>query len=138
MKVRRWLSVAIAGCALALAPLTSIGCSGGGSAKTASIKAGTMPDGAEWRGVYFSQLYGYLHIDTEGDKVHGKWQRPHKDKWGELHGTIDGDLIRFAWTEHTVGAVGPNSSRSGKGYLKYSRPKGDNVDDVINGEIGRG
>ena len=31
-----------------------------------------------------------------------------------------------------------NSARSGKGYLKYKRPPGDNVDDSVVGEIGRG
>jgi hypothetical protein len=137
MKGLRRLWVVIAAGALLVAPAAVGGCSGTGSAKTASVQPGDMPEGGEWRGVYFSQLYGYLHIETEGDKVHGKWLRPHKDKWGELHGTITGDLVRFQWTEYTVGAVGPNSSRTGKGYLKYTRPEGNNVDDTIAGELGR-
>jgi len=51
---------------------------------------------------------------------------------------VTGDLMKFSWVEHTIGGVGPNSSRSGKGYFKYKRPPGDNVDDTIAGEIGTG
>jgi hypothetical protein len=138
MKGRRRLWIMMAAGALLVAPMAAGGCGGGGSATAASVQPGDMPDGAEWRGVYYSQLYGYLHLETEGDKVNGKWIRPPKDRWGELHGTITGDVLRFQWTEHTIGAVGPNSSRSGKGYFKYARPPGDNVDDTLAGEIGRG
>ena len=35
----------------------------------ASVVAGDMPSGATWRGVYYSQLYGYLHIEADGDKL---------------------------------------------------------------------
>ena len=36
------------------------------------------------------------------------------------------------------GLVGPNAKKTGKGYFKYKRPAGDNVDDQIIGEIGLG
>ena len=50
---------------------------------------------------------------------------------------VTGDLMRFEWKEYTVGLVGPNAMRSGRGYFKYKRPPGDNVDDSLAGEIGR-
>lgn len=139
MKVSHKLWMLITAAALSISPLASTGCSGaGGSAKTADIKPGDMPEGGDYRGVWFSPLYGYLHLVTDGDKVNGKWMRPSKDRWGELHGDLTGNVLRFSWTEHTIGAVGPNSSREGRGYFKYVRPEGDNVDDTIAGEIGRG
>ena len=46
--------------------------------------------------------------------------------------------MRFDWEEYVDGLVGPNSKKKGKGYFVYSRPPGDNVDDIIDGEIGRG
>jgi hypothetical protein len=124
--------------ALVFGPLAVTGCSGSSSAKHATVQAGDLPTGADWTGVYYSRLYGYLHLVSEGNTITGKWIRPTRDRWGEVHGTATGDLIRFAWTEHTIGAVGPNANHSGKGYFKYKRPPGDNVDDVIEGEIGRG
>lgn len=116
-----------------------LGCGGGGKkAASADVKPGNMPEGGEWTGVYFSQLYGYLHLVQEGTTLSGKWQRPAKNKWGEVHGSVKGNVARFEWSEYTVGAIGPNSSKSGKGYFRYTRPEGDNVDDVLIGEIGRG
>ena len=125
--------------ALALTPIAATGCGGSsGGGKAANVQAGDMPAGAEWTGVYFNPLYGYLHLVQERDVISGKWIRPSKDRWGEVHGTATGDVIHFSWTEHTIGAIGPNANRSGKGYLKYKRPEGDNVDDTIDGEIGDG
>jgi len=124
--------------ALVVAPLSTAGCSNSPSGKTAKIEPGDMPEGADWTGVYYSELYGYLHIVQDGSAVSGKWLRPVKDRWGELHGQATGNLIRFSWTEHTIGSVGPKSKRTGKGYFKYKRPAGDNTDDTIVGEIGVG
>jgi hypothetical protein len=70
--------------------------------------------------------------------VEGRWQRPRKGQWGKLTGNVDGNLLRFDWEEYVDGLVGPNSKKIGKGYLVYRRPEGDNVDDVIEGELGRG
>ena len=35
--------------------------------------------GAEWSGVYFSELYGYLHIVQDGNTITGKWQLEQPD-----------------------------------------------------------
>jgi len=107
-------------------------------AKSANVSPGTMPDGGDWSGVYYSPLFGYLHLEAEGAGVKGRWMRPRKDQWGELEGTADGNLLKFEWSEYIDGLVGPNSKKSGRGYFVYKRPEGDNVDDVIAGEIGRG
>ena len=124
--------------ALVAAPLASVGCSSTPAGRTAKIEPGDMPEGADWTGVYYSELYGYLHVVQDGTAVSGKWLRPVKDRWGELHGQATGNVIRFSWTEHTIGSVGPKSKRTGKGYFRYKRPTGDNVDDTIVGEIGVG
>jgi hypothetical protein len=137
MVLRRVWAAALASALLA-APLAVTGCSGGsGEPKLANVQSGEMPSGAGWKGVYYSELYGYLHIVQDGNKIVGKWQRPSKDRWGELKGEVAGDLLKFEWKEHVVGLVGPNATRVGRGYFKYKRPPGDNVDDTIVGEIGR-
>jgi hypothetical protein len=135
---RRLWALACASALIVTIPVVS-GCGpGGAEPKTANVQAGDMPEGGDWNGVYYSELYGYLHLVQDGNAISGKWIRPHKDRWGEVHGQATGDLIRFEWKEYTVGLVGPNSSRNGRGYFKYVRPQGDNVDDEIKGEIGRG
>jgi len=128
---------AAAAVVLATTPLLA-GCSGTPDAKVAKVQSGDMPSGANWTGVYFSELYGHLHMVQDGNGITGKWIRPVKDRWGEFKGTAEGDVIKFTWTEHTVGSVGPKAAKTGHGYFKYKRPAGDNVDDTIAGEIGEG
>ncbi len=125
------LAVLFAGLSLSCSSATA-------KAETANVKAGPMPDGAEWSGVYYSPLFGYLHLVQEGNLVNGRWQRPRKGQWGKMQGNADGNLLRIDWEEFIDGLVGPNSRKSGKGYFVYRRPEGENVDDIIEGEVGRG
>jgi hypothetical protein len=118
-------------------PFVTAGC-GAGAGKTAEITPGDMPAGSSWTGVWYSELYGYLHLVQDGNAVAGKWLRPHKDRWGELKGKTTGNVIRFEWTEHTIGLVGPNAQKKGKGYFKFSPPTADQAFDTLAGEIGRG
>jgi hypothetical protein len=124
----------------ALLVVTGPACSNLPEGKVAKVQRGEMPVGAKWDGVYFSELYGNLHLKSSGGggKVTGRWERPHKDRWGEVEGEADGDVMKFTWSEWNRGLVGPNAKKSGKGYFKYKRPEGTNVDDQIAGEIGLG
>ena len=131
----RKMSAAIVAGALLTLPLAGCGAPAG---KVATVQQGDMPSGAKWEGVYFSELYGYLHLKGSGSHLKGKWERPHKDKWGEIEGDTTGDVFHFTWSEYTRGLVGPNAKHSGKGYFKYKRPEGANVDDELHGEIGSG
>jgi hypothetical protein len=116
----------------------SAGCAPPAGPKTASVQSASMPSGASWTGVYFSELFGNLHLKSQGSSVVGRWIRPVKDRWGELKGEANGDVLRFEWKEHVIGGVGPKSLKTGHGYFKYKRPAGDNVDDQIFGEVGDG
>ena len=131
-----WVSLGLIG--LSVFGGSSLGCSGAAAPKVATVTPGDMPESAEWTGVYFDAVYGNFHLVQEGKQVNGKWERPQKDRWGELHGDVTGNVLRFTWTEYTRGAVGANAERKGKGYLVYSRPAGENVDDKMDGEFGRG
>jgi hypothetical protein len=121
------------------AALAFLGCGPGTpTGKTANVSAGAMPSDGDWSGVYYSPLFGNLHMEASGNSVEGRWLRPEKGNWGKLHGTADGNLLRFDWTEYDDGVAGPMSQKEGKGYFVYLRPEGDNVDDEIKGEIGMG
>jgi hypothetical protein len=123
-----------------LAPLpAAVACGGGGGKTAASIpKAGDMPEGGEWTGVYFSPTYGHLHLVKEGSSVSGKWRNAAGDKWGQMGGEVVGNLFKFEWKETKIGMVGPSATTSGRGYFQYVRPKGDLVNDEIKGEWGLG
>jgi hypothetical protein len=141
MALQKLWTVALAGALLSPLAASLAGCGNGTDAKVATVKAGDMPSGAKWDGVYFSELYGFLHIKKSGgNHIKGRWERPHKDKWGEVDGDVEGDLFKFSWSEYTRGLVGPNAKRTGKGYFKYKRPAGatDEKNDTVTGEIGSG
>lgn len=121
------------------APLAigALGCDNKPAPKVAAVKAGDMPEGGDWTGVYYDQTNGYLHAVKEGDTVSAKWRTTNGDAWGELSGKVTGDLLKFEWKEHRIGMVGPTATRSGRGYFKYTVPKADEAH-VIKGEWGLG
>lgn len=124
---------------LAVPLAASVGCGGNkNEVAHAQVQPGNMPPEGEWTGVYYSPTYGYLHLIKEGSTISGKWRTSAGDKWGELHGTVNGDLVKYEWQETTIGMVGPSAKKTGKGYFKYVIPKGDNVEHEIHGEWGLG
>lgn len=103
---------------------------------TANVKAGDLPPEGDWSGVFYSPLYGHLHLVKDGGAVSGKWRTTAGDKWGELHGEVTGDLLKYKWVEHKIGMVGPGATSEGRGYFKYIVPPGENVNHEIKGEWG--
>ena len=124
--------------ALAVPALATSGCGGNqNEPKHANVKPGSMPAGGDWAGVYYSQLYGYLHIQADGNGANGAWRTTQGDAYGELHGEIDGDLLRYEWQERRIGAVGADANRKGKGYFRYTAPKEGEAHEIV-GEWGLG
>jgi hypothetical protein len=126
---------------LLLAAALAVGGAGAGCGKpppptTAHVKASDMPSGGDWSGVFYSPLYGHLHLVKEGNSVSGKWRTAAGDKWGELHGEATGDLLKYKWVEHKIGLVGPGSTTEGQGYFKYFVPPDENANHEIKGEWG--
>jgi hypothetical protein len=121
---------------VATAPALAAGCGDGKEAKSAKVASGPMPEGETWTGVYFHPLYGYLHMQEEGSNVVGRWKRADQSKWGELSGTRTGNVVHYAWKEHTVGMVGASATTQGKGYFQYKMDKEDRP--VLDGQFGLG
>jgi hypothetical protein len=102
--------------------LSLAACGPSNDVKHAQIKAGEMPAGAEWQGVYYSPVYGYLHLLVDGKTAQGAWRTSGGDAYGELQGELDGNVLRYTWTQHKIGMVGAEANSSGKGYFVYSIP----------------
>jgi hypothetical protein len=128
------LSFSLAICAAA----ASVGCGpGSGDVKHASLKAGALPAGEEWNGVYYSTEFGYLHLVSDNKSANGAWRTTAGDAWGEMSGECDGDLLRYQWTERKIGAVGADATKKGHGYFRYTKPKPDEAAKIV-GEWGLG
>ncbi len=125
--------------ALALPCATLVACKGK-SADSADKVSREMPEGAEWKGVYYSQIYGNLHLMEDGGEIKGAWRTTAGEAWGELHGKTDGALLKYDWVEHKIGMVGPSAERKGKGYFVYTRVRkeGSRDPDEIHGQWGLG
>jgi hypothetical protein len=118
-------------------PMLTIGCKSGQSApKLAHVTPGEMPVGGDWTGVYYDQLYGNLHLKVDGDAAVGRWRRDSGESWGELNGTVDGNVMHYEWVEHRIGMVGPSADTRGKGYFVYRDSSVEKDPDYIEGERG--
>jgi hypothetical protein len=135
-RAHRILVLALSG--LLLMPVLTACGKDGKEPKTANVSPGEMPAGGEWSGVYYDPFYGNLHLVAEGDKVTGKWRTEAGDSWGELSGTIDGNLLRYEWVEHKIGMIGASAQTKGKGYFVYKEAENPNDPDVVEGERGLG
>ena len=103
---------------------------GEGSGPKFPQKAGEMPAGQVWEGVYYNPVYGYLHIVDQGNSVVGRWKRTDGSHWGELSGTAEGNLVRFTWKEHGIGVVGPSGDTHGTGVFVFKLPKDSDIGEL--------
>ena len=123
MKARAWSWVCIL--VAVFASVAALGCGNGGGAKFAAVKAGEMPSGESWAGVYYNPVYGYLHmIEQEGSLV-GRWKRTDGSHWGELSGSAEGNVMHFTWKEHKYGGVGPSADSTGTGIFVFKMGQND-------------
>jgi hypothetical protein len=135
-------SVSLVSVSLGAVSLASLvwasGCSKPPPRTTANVKAGDLDPRGDWTGVFYSPLFGHLHLIKEGNSVSGKWRTVNGDRWGEMHGAVTGDLMKYKWVEHKIGMVGPSATTEGRGYFKYVVPPGENENHEIVGEWGLG
>jgi len=118
MRARAWAWA----CAFGVALATTTACGGGGAAKFPVVKAGELPSGESWPGVYYNPVYGYLHMIEQDGNIVGRWKRTDGSHWGELSGTAEGNVLHYTWKEHKYGGVGPSADSHGSGQFVYKMP----------------
>ena len=96
-----------------------------------------MPAGGDWQGVYYSPVYGYLHVVVDGKTAQGAWRTGGGDAYGEMQAEVDGNILRYTWTQHKIGMVGAEAESHGKGYFRYTIPKEGEAHKIV-GEWGLG
>jgi hypothetical protein len=98
--------------ALSWALFALVGCGGGAP----GLRAGPMPAGGSFTGVWFSPQYGEMHMVQNGATVIGRYAK--EEKTGRIQGTVDGDLMRFEWTQKRELIVGRKTESKGHGYFR--------------------
>lgn len=137
MRVQKLIQLTLLGALVLPGAASLTACGNGGEVKHAQVKVGEMPANEEWPGVYFSPVFGYLHLLTDGKTAQGAWRTAGGDAWGELQGEVDGDLLRYSWTQHKIGMIGREAESNGKGYFKFTKPKEGEAAHIV-GEWGLG
>jgi len=87
---------------------------GGGSQQALRVNA--MPEGGSFTGVWFSPQYGEMHIRQEGSTALGRYTKD--ERVGRLQGRVEGDVLRFEWSEARELIVGRPVQTRGHGYFR--------------------
>lgn len=120
----RTISSAALGAALALIA----GCGG----SSVNIPEGPMPQGGSFTGVWHSPQYGEMHMVQTGSAVVGEYTKD--ERRGRIQGTVQGNVMRFEWSEQRELVSGRPITTRGRGYFRYAI--GDDGDHYIQGEWG--
>ena len=107
------------------------GCGGGQT----SVQVSPMPDGADYTGVYFSPQYGEMHVIQNGAAVHGEYKKDERE--GTFEGEVEGNVLRFGWTEMKAMVSNRPTQTRGHGYFQYMIDKSTG-DHVLKGRWGLG
>lgn len=113
-------------------PLALVAGCGGSSSGRANVSPGVMPDGGTYNGVYTSVQYGEMNLCQTGTQVIGDFRK--NERYGRIQGTVQGNLLRFEWTEDRELVIGRPTRTRGRGYFQYR--EGEDGDHYILGEWG--
>jgi len=137
MFVRKLVKLSLLSALALPSAFSLVACGPSNEVKHAQLKPGEMPAGAEWQGVYYSPVYGNLHLLVDGKTAQGAWRTAGGDAYGELNGEADGNILRYTWKQHRIGAIGKDADSTGKGYFRYL-PVEEGEAQKIAGEWGLG
>jgi len=116
--------------------LAAFSACGGAQVMTNPIEPGEPPEGMDFDGVWFSN-WGRLELTRNGDEVQGIYEGDRKK--GRIDGEIDGDLLRYSWTEWELSLRGKPRETSGHGVFQYAiTDVGGNIRHEIKGTWGYG
>lgn len=99
---------------------------------TQKPKAGPLPEGATFYGVWQSPQYGNMHLCQSGKQVVGDYVK--NERAGRLQGDIDGDLLTYQWEDRRELVQGKPQIRRGRGYFRIEI--GPDGDQYLKGEWG--
>lgn len=92
-----------------------------------NVRPGPMPSGDTFTGLYHSQEIGDVSLHQTGDHVVGcyEYDRAACHVRGRLEGSVEGNLLRFSWTEDQR-ACGRLSVPPGRGYFLLWKDSANN------------
>jgi hypothetical protein len=108
-----------------------VGC---GGSQQSRVTVGPMPAGGTFTGVWFSPQYGEMHIQQNGATAIGRYTKEERD--GRLQGSVNGNVMRFEWTESRELIVGRPTKTKGHGYFRIVKDENEGTWKIL-GEWGQ-
>ena len=96
-----------------------------GGEKLPPIQVKPMPEGGSFSGVWFSPQYGEMHVLQTGSSAVGRYTKD--ERQGRLQGSIEGDVMRFEWTEQRELIVGRPVQTKGHGYFRIVKDEAEDA-----------
>ncbi|MBI5512390.1 MAG: hypothetical protein HY909_01400 [Deltaproteobacteria bacterium] len=92
-----------------------------------TVVSGPMPGGETFTGLFHSQEIGDVSLEQSGDTVIGcyEYDRAQCHVRGRIEGRVEGNLLRFSWTEDHR-ACGRLSVPPGRGYFLFWKDSANN------------
>jgi hypothetical protein len=81
------------------------------------VQAGKMPPGGHFDGVFQSPAYGRMEFTVNGAEAVGLYEG--ERHFGRIEGQINGNLMKFHWTQWKEDLQGKVRKSTGRGYFKY-------------------
>ena len=122
MGLRR-LSTVAALCSLGALATPLAGCGGSQAGKLANVASGEMPSKAKWDGVYFSELYGSLHLKV-GEQGHRPLGAPPQGPLGRGRGRGQRRRAQVHLVRVEPRAGRPQRQEVRQGILQVQAPRG--------------
>ena len=77
-----------------------------------------MPEGGSFTGVWHSPQYGEMQMVQTGNQVVGEYTKD--ERRGRIQGTVQGNVMRFEWSEERELVAGRPIVTRGRGYFRYA------------------
>jgi hypothetical protein len=105
----------------------------GGKTQNPALIPKSMPSGGSFSGVWFSPQYGEMHIVQNGSNAIGRYEK--EERRGRIQGTVEGDVMRFEWTEKREIIKGRPMETKGHGYFRIEKNEAEDTFNIT-GEWG--
>jgi hypothetical protein len=108
--------------------LALVSCSGGsqGVQRNTEIDRGSMPEGGDWAGIWFTN-WGEMSITKTGSSVVGSFCQEDRNRYGRFEGTANGDVMSFRWITNDVTMAGASRESEGSAIVQFTFvPAGEN------------
>jgi hypothetical protein len=94
-----------------------------GGTQLPPIVVKSMPEGGSFTGVWFSPEYGEMHMRQSGASAIGRYSKDERS--GRIQGHVEGDVMRFEWTEKRELLAGRSVQTKGHGYFRITKDDAD-------------